>query len=59
METVYMLHRNQNPCRYCVPPTRKPGCHSWCPEYIAWKKDHDKVKEKIRKEKEKEQLYHR
>ena len=59
METVYMLHRNQNPCRYCVPPTRKPGCHSRCPEYIAWKKDHDEVKERIRKEKEKEQLYHR
>ena len=57
METVYMLHRNQNPCRYCVPPTRKPGCHSRCPEYIAWKKDHDKVKEKIRKAKEKEKLY--
>lgn len=59
METVYTLHGNPNPCRYCVPPTRKPGCHSQCPEYIAWKKDHDKVKEKIRKEKEKEQLYHR
>jgi hypothetical protein len=53
METLYTLHGNQNPCRHCVPPTRKPGCHSQCPEYIAWKKDHDETKEKIRKEKEK------
>lgn len=51
METLYTLHENQNPCRHCVPPTRKSGCHSQCPEYIAWRKDYDKVKEKIRKEK--------
>ena len=53
MEILYMLRDNQNPCKYCVPPARKPGCHSQCSEYIAWKKDYDKVKEKIRKEKDK------
>ena len=34
-------------------PTRKPGCHSQCPSDIAWAKDRDKVKKKIRKEKAK------
>lgn len=53
METLYTLNDTQNPCRYCVPPTRKPGCHSQCSKYIAWKKDYDKVKEKIRKERDK------
>lgn len=25
-----------NPCRYCVPPERRPGCHDTCKHRAAW-----------------------
>lgn len=35
-------------CKDCVPPTRYPGCHSECEEYIKQKKEMQMVNEKIR-----------
>ena len=37
-------------CQECVAPKRYPGCHDKCEEYQAWKKEHDALKEKIKKE---------
>ena len=31
-------------CKGCVPPTRYPGCHSICPNYLAEKAEHDALK---------------
>jgi hypothetical protein len=39
------------PCLKCVPPKRRPGCHSECAEYINWKKAHEKTVKKIRRAK--------
>lgn len=32
-------------CKDCVAPKRYPGCHAQCPEYIAEKAEHLKLKE--------------
>ena len=31
-------------CRGCVAPKRHPGCHDHCPEYLAERAEHDKLK---------------
>lgn len=31
-------------CKGCVAPKRHPGCHDHCPEYIAEKEEHDRIK---------------
>ena len=31
-------------CYGCVAPKRHPGCHGSCPEYIAAKAEHDRLK---------------
>lgn len=31
-------------CKSCVPPTRYPGCHSKCPNYLEEKAKHDALK---------------
>ena len=31
-------------CKECVAPKRYPGCHSVCPEYLAQKAEHDRLK---------------
>lgn len=33
-----------NCCHYCVAPKRHPGCHDHCPEYVAEKAEHDRLK---------------
>ena len=38
-----------SPCMGCVPPQRFPGCHQHCEKYIAWKDEHNIIKQ--RKEK--------
>ena len=43
-----------SPCRYCVAPKRKPGCHATCPEYTDWNTVELERKETIRKNKEKD-----
>lgn len=43
-----------NPCRYCVAPKRKPGCHATCPEYAAWFQQELERKETIKRNKAKE-----
>lgn len=43
-----------NPCRYCVAPKRKPGCHNACPEYATWLQQELERKETIRKNKAKQ-----
>ena len=30
-----------NPCRYCVPPVRYPGCQDICPRGATWKAAHE------------------
>ena len=32
-------------CYGCVAPKRYPGCHDHCPEYIAARAEHDRLKE--------------
>ena len=32
-------------CKGCVAPKRYPGCHGSCPEYIATKEEHERLKE--------------
>ena len=31
-------------CKGCVAPKRHPGCHGTCPEYLAEKAEHDRLK---------------
>lgn len=35
------------PCCGCVAPKRTSTCHPTCPEYIEWKKQHNKYKNKV------------
>lgn len=39
-------------CYGCVPPKREPGCHSTCPEYLADKAEHDRLKAKHDRERD-------
>ena len=34
-----------NPCKTCT--TRYPKCHSNCPDYIAAKAEHDRIRQKL------------
>lgn len=43
-----------NPCKYCVAPKRKPGCHSMCQEHKEWEKVDNERKEAIKRNKAKE-----
>lgn len=43
-----------NPCRYCTPPKRNPGCHDRCPERDAWVAEREAVKAVKRKEQDDE-----
>lgn len=43
-----------NPCRYCVPPKREPGCQDRCPDREEWLKELYEKKELIRKAKDDE-----
>ena len=38
-------------CMGCVAPKRHPGCHGHCPEYLAQKANHDKLKDEMEKAK--------
>lgn len=42
------------PCRYCVAPKRRPGCHSTCPEYAEWLPLELERKETIKRNKAKD-----
>ena len=42
------------PCKGCTRPQKKIGCHGKCQEYIDFEKANGDLKEKIRKEKEKQ-----
>ncbi len=41
-----------NSCMGCVAPKRYPGCHAKCPEYLAAKAEHDRLKAKHDKERD-------
>ena len=43
-----------SPCRYCVVPKRKPGCHSTCHEYTEWIAKETNRKETIKRNKAKQ-----
>ena len=37
-------------CKNCIPPKRYPGCDGHCEEYLSEKKELDKIREKIARE---------
>ena len=39
-------------CMGCVAPKRNPGCRGKCPEYLAEKAEHDRLKAKYDKERQ-------
>lgn len=39
-------------CIGCVAPKRFPGCHGTCPEYLANKAEHDRIKTERDRERE-------
>lgn len=41
-----------NCCYGCVAPKRFPGCHGTCPEYLAEKEEHDRIKAKNDRERD-------
>lgn len=41
-----------NPCRYCVPPVRYPGCQDICPRGAAWKAAHEAQVAEARRKRE-------
>ena len=47
-----------HPCKDCVAPKRKVGCHSNCPEYLAWLQQDLERKETIRKNKDRQNITH-
>ena len=51
-----MTKTNPCPCKLCVPPKRKPGCHSSCVEYAEWNNEHQAKKDKLRKAKERDDI---
>ncbi len=36
-----------NPCRFCEPPRRHPGCYADCEVYKQWKRDVSERKKKV------------
>lgn len=50
------MSKDENPCRYCVPPKRKPYCHAECKEAKEWnekeKEKLERIKKNIKKERE-------
>ena len=44
-------------CKKCEPPTRQPGCHAYCEDYIEWQKERSAEKAKSRAEKIKRLSY--
>lgn len=41
-----------NPCRYCVPPVRYPGCQDICRDGVAWKSQHEAQVAEARRKRE-------
>lgn len=39
-------------CYGCVAPKRYPGCHGSCPEYLAEKTEHDRIKAEYDRERQ-------
>lgn len=37
-------------CKDCMPPKRYPGCHGHCEEYLGEKKELDKIRERLARE---------
>lgn len=50
----FNLTNTISPCKDCK--TRHSGCHSECSNYLDWKKEYSDQKEKICKEKQKNNL---
>lgn len=50
-----MTAPNICPCIDCVPPKRRTGCHSSCPEYEAWNNERLAKKAEVSKAKSAEQ----
>lgn len=40
---------HEGPCRRCIPPERKIGCHAECALYAEWKAKHEAELAEIRK----------
>ena len=46
-----------NPCRYCEPPNRYPGCHSKCEAYLKFHKENEFRREHLNKVHQEEREY--
>ena len=44
------------PCKDCPDDVRHVGCHATCNGYVAWKSEHEKEKEQIRKDKQQDTI---
>lgn len=45
-------------CKDCMPPKRYPGCHGHCEEYLGEKKELDKIRERLARERKYNQDYY-
>ena len=43
----------RNPCKFCKPPTRYPGCHGECEKHQAWITEFRELQEQIYAERNK------
>lgn len=43
-------------CKDCVPPKRHPGCHGTCDEYLNEKAERERLKDKAREERHKDNV---
>lgn len=40
-ENIAKARISNSPCRYCISPKRREGCHETCKEYTDWRADLD------------------
>lgn len=49
---------NCKSCKDCTPPKRHLGCHGHCEEYLGEKKELDKIRERLARERKYNQDYY-
>ena len=50
------MSNKECPCKGCVPPLRRPGCHESCLLYLSWQKKHIRHLAAIREARAKEHI---
>lgn len=46
------------PCKGCTRPQKCLGCHDRCEDFLEFRREHEEMQEKIRKEKAKQSARH-